>query len=133
RREIQAVEADSPSEIVLGTSTALTGSAQNLGKDVQRGIMAGLERANRNGGVNGRKLRLIALDDGYEPARTAPNMQQLIEQEKVLAIIGNVGTPTAIAALPIVDEEKTLFFAPLTGAGMLRTDPPDRYVMNFRA
>jgi ABC-type branched-subunit amino acid transport system substrate-binding protein len=59
-----AAEVDSAAEIVLGMSTALTGNAGNLGKDMQRGILAGLERANRSGGVNGRKLRLITLDDG---------------------------------------------------------------------
>src|SRR3984893_12905793 len=60
-RETEAADADPPAEIVLGMSTALTGNAGNLGKDMQRGILAGLERANRNGGVNGRKLRLISL------------------------------------------------------------------------
>lgn len=129
---LQAVESNLPPEIVLGMSTALSGPAADLGKEMQKGVLAGLERANRSG-LQGCKLRLVALDDGYEPSRTAPNIRQLIEKEKVLAIIGDVGTPTAIAALPIVDEEKTLFFAPLTGAGMLRTDPPDRYVINFRA
>jgi ABC-type branched-subunit amino acid transport system substrate-binding protein len=83
--------------------------------------------------VNGHRLRLVALDDGYEPARTVPNMRQLLEKEKVLAVIGDVGTPTAIAALPIAIEQKTLFFAPFTGAGLLRKNPPDRYVINFRA
>jgi ABC-type branched-subunit amino acid transport system substrate-binding protein len=129
---LQAVESNLPPEIVLGMSTALSGPAADLGKEMQKGVLAGLERANRSR-LQDCKLRLVALDDGYEPSRTAPNIRQLIEKEKVLAIIGDVGTPTAIAALPIVDEEKTLFFAPLTGAGMLRTDPPDRYVMNFRA
>jgi ABC-type branched-subunit amino acid transport system substrate-binding protein len=76
---------------------------------------------------------LIALDDGYEPTRTAPNMRRLIEKEQVLAVIGNVGTPTAIAAIPIANEQKTLLFAPFTGAGVLRKTPPDRYVINYRA
>ena len=100
---------------------------------MQRGILAGLGRANRSGGVNGRKLRLIALDDGYEPARTALNMRQLIEKEHVLALIGNVGTPTAIVAVPLANEQKTLLFAPFAGGPILRNDPPDRYVINFRA
>ena len=132
-REAQAAEADSPAEIVLGMSTVLTGNAGNLGKDMQRGILAGLERANRNGGVNGRKLRLITLDDGYEPTRTGPNMRQLIEKDNVLAIIGNVGTPTAIVSVPLVNEQKTLLFAPFSGGPILRNNPPDRYVINFRA
>ena len=129
----KAAEADSPAEIVLGMSTVLTGNAGNLGKDMQRGILAGLERANRNGGVNGRKLRLISLDDGYEPTRTGPNMRQLIEKDNVLAIIGNVGTPTAIVSVPLVNEQKTLLFAPFSGGPIVRNDPPDRYVINFRA
>jgi ABC-type branched-subunit amino acid transport system substrate-binding protein len=114
-------------------STALTGPAANLGQDMRQGVLAGLERANRAGGVHRRRLRLIALDDGYEPARTPPNMRQLIEKDKVLAVIGNVGTPTGIAAIPIANEQKTLLFAPFTGAGVLRKTPPDRYVINFRA
>jgi branched-chain amino acid transport system substrate-binding protein len=129
----RASEADSPAEIVLGTSTVLTGSAEDLGKNMQRGILAGLERANRTGGVHGQKLRLIALDDGYEPARTGPNIRQLIEKDHVLAIIGNVGTPTAIVAVPLINESKTLLFAAFSGAPILRNDPPDRYVINFRA
>jgi branched-chain amino acid transport system substrate-binding protein len=123
----------SSSEIVLGMSAALSGPAQALGKDMRQGVMAGLERANRSGGVNGRKLRLIALDDGYEPSRTGPNMRRLIEKDNVLAVIGNVGTPTAIVAVPIAVEKTTLFFAACTGAGVLRKTPPERYVINFRA
>ena len=81
-------------EIVLGMSTALSGPAADLGKNMKQGVLVGLKRANRAGGVNGRTLRLIALDDGYEPTRTAPNMRRLIQQEHVLVVIGNVGTPT---------------------------------------
>ena len=132
-RQSQAAEADSPGEIVFGMSTVLTGSTENLGKDMQRGVLAGFERSNRKGGVNGRKLRLMTLDDGYEPARTGPNMRQLIEKDNVLAIIGNVGTPTAIVAVPLVNKEKTLLFAAFSGGPILRNDPPDRYVINFRA
>jgi ABC-type branched-subunit amino acid transport system substrate-binding protein len=120
-------------EIVLGMSTVLSGPAANLGKEMREGVLAGIERANHRGGVHGRLLRLIALDDGYEPARAAPNMRQLIEKDKVLAVIGNVGTPTAIASIPIATEDKTLLYAPFTGAGVLRKNPPDRYVINFRA
>lgn len=131
--QLAAADSNPPDEIFLGMSTVLTGPAAVLGQDMRRGVMTGLERANRAGGVNGRKLRLISLDDGYEPSRTAPNMRQLIEQRNVLAIIGNVGTPTAIVAMPIAIEQKTLFFAAFTGAGALRKYPTDRYVINFRA
>ena len=128
-----AQEADGKREIVLGMSTALTGPAAGLGKNMRAGVLASLKRANRAGGIRGSKLVLRSLDDGYEPDPTAPNMRQLSEQEHVLAVIGNVWTPTAIAAIPIANEQKTLFFAPFTGAGVLRRTPPDRYVINYRA
>jgi len=114
-------------------STALSGPAMDLGQNMLHGVQAGLARVNRAGGVNGRRLRLIVLDDGYEPARTAPNMRRLIEENGVLAVIGNVGTPTSIAAIPIAVQRKTLLFAPFSGAGILRRQPPSRYVINYRA
>ena len=128
-----AAGAPNADEIRLGMSTVLSGPAGNLGEDMRQGVLAGLERTNRAGGIHGRRISLIALDDGYEPALTAPNMRELIETDHVLAIIGNVGTPTAIAAIPICDERKTVFFAPFSGAGMLHKIPPDRYVFNYRA
>lgn len=131
-KSVEAARTNS-AEILLGMSTVLSGPAADLGKDMRLGVLAGLERANRAGGVNGRRLKLIALDDGYEPGRTAPNMRELIEKDNVLAVIGNVGTPTAIAAIPIAKEERMLFFAPFTGAGVSRKNPPDRYVINYRA
>ncbi len=124
---------DSGGTILLGMSTALSGPAAVLGTNMRTGVLAAFEEANQAGGVNGCKLRLVALDDGYEPERTVPNMHQLIEEEGVLAIIGNVGTPTAVAAIPIANAKKTPFFGAFTGAGVLRKNPPDRYVINYRA
>ena len=132
-QRLPAAEPGSPGEIVLGMSTALTGSAQNLGRDMELGVLTGLDRANREGGIHDRRIRLITLDDGYEPTRTAPNTERLIEKENVLAIIGNVGTPNAIVAVPLANEQKTLLFAPFSGGPILRNEPPDRYVINFRA
>jgi len=119
--------------ILLGMSTALTGPTAVLGINMQTGVLAAIEEVNRRGGIQGRKLRLISLDDGYEPARTAPNMRRLIDDEQVLAVIGNVGTPTAVAAIPITNARKTPFIGAFTGAGVLRKMPPDRYVINYRA
>ncbi len=119
--------------ILLGMSTALTGPAAVLGLNMRAGIQAAIEEINGQDGVRGRKLRLLALDDGYEPARTAPNMHRLIDGEKVLAIVGNVGTPTAVAAIPIANSSRAPFFGAFTGAGVLRKTPPDRYVINYRA
>ena len=128
-----AKDTQSHQEILLGMSTVLTGPTAELGKNMKQGVLIGLDRTNRTGGVNGRQVRLIAFDDGYEPARTSPNMRGLIDQKQVMAVIGNVGTPTAIVAVPIAKEKKVLFYAPFTGAGVLRKSPPDRYVINYRA
>jgi branched-chain amino acid transport system substrate-binding protein len=78
-------------------------------------------------------LKLIAADDGYEPARTLDAMKQLYDKDQVFGFIGNVGTPTAAVALPFALEHRTLFFGAFTGANLLRNDPPDRYVFNYRA
>jgi ABC-type branched-subunit amino acid transport system substrate-binding protein len=119
--------------VLLGMSTALSGPAAELGENMRAGVLAAVEEANRAGGMGGLKLELIALDDQYEPAQTVPNMRRLIEQEQVVAVIGNVGTPTAVSAIPIANETKTPFYGAFTGAGVLRKQPPDRYVVNYRA
>jgi branched-chain amino acid transport system substrate-binding protein len=119
--------------LVLGMSTALTGPAAGLGLDMRAGVEAALAEANRNGGIKGHPVKLVVLDDGYEPSRTAPNMKQLIQTEHVLGVIGNVGTPTAVVAIPIAQQSGTAFFGAFTGAGVLRRSPPDKVVINYRA
>ncbi len=123
----------SPGALRLGMSTALSGPAARLGHNMRAGVLAALAEVNRQGGVRGRPLCLISLDDGYEPERVVPNMHTLIEREGVLAVIGNVGTPTAVAAAPIASRFRTPFYGAFTGAGLLRKSPPERYVVNYRA
>jgi ABC-type branched-subunit amino acid transport system substrate-binding protein len=121
------------SEVLVGMSAALTGPTAALGTGVKAGVEACFAEVNAAGGIEGRTLKLLALDDGYEPARCAPNMRKLIGDEEVFAVIGNVGTPTAIVAVPIANEMKTMLFGAFTGAGVLRQTPPDRYIINYRA
>ncbi len=129
-----AARSDSaPPPIVLGTSTALSGPAQSLGTGVRLGMEAYFARVNRQGGVRGRSITLISMDDGYVPEAAAQNMKRLIDEERVLAVLGNVGTPTAKVTVPIATEKKTLLFGAFTGAGLLRPTPPNRYVINYRA
>jgi ABC-type branched-subunit amino acid transport system substrate-binding protein len=97
------------------------------------GIETCFNNINSNGGINGRKLSLVALDDGYEPKQALENMKDLLEKRKVFGIVGNVGTPTAQLTAPYALEKKVLYFGALTGANVLRKDPPDRYVFNYRA
>ena len=119
--------------IVLGMSAAFSGPAKELGRDMRLGVETYFKTVNEAGGIQGRPLELISLDDGYEPDRALANVEALIEDRNVFAIIGNVGTPTAEVALPYVVRQRVLFFGAFTGADLLRQDPPDRYVFNYRA
>ena len=119
-------------QVLLGQSAALTGPAQELGKDMQLGATLYFNQVNAAGGVNGRKIVLKTLDDGYEPARAAENTKKLINDEKVFALFGYVGTPTSQASLPIFTEAKVPFVGAFTGAELLRS-PLNRYVFNVRA
>jgi ABC-type branched-subunit amino acid transport system substrate-binding protein len=120
-------------EIRFGIVAPFGGAAKELGRQMKLGIDTAFNRANDAGGIEGRMLRLIAADDGYEPSRTLDCMKQLYDKDQVFGFIGNVGTPTAAVAIPYVLERRTLFFGAFTGANILRNDPPDRYVFNYRA
>jgi ABC-type branched-subunit amino acid transport system substrate-binding protein len=120
-------------DIVLGMSGPFSGPAKELGRGVKLGVETCLQSANGEGGVLGRRLRLVALDDGYEPEQARANMVRLLEEHGVFAFIGNVGTPTAEAALPVALRQRRVFFGAFSGSSVLRKDPPDRYVFNYRA
>lgn len=124
-------ERNSP-PIVLGMSTALSGPVQSLGIEMRAGIETYFARINDEGGVYGRPLKFITLDDGYVPEAAIRNMKILIDKENVLAILGNVGTASASVTIPIATEKKTLLFALGTGAELVRQNPPNRYVINYR-
>jgi ABC-type branched-subunit amino acid transport system substrate-binding protein len=129
----QTARGVSDTEILMGMSAAFSGPSRELGARMKLGIETAFDAINENGGIAGRKLRLVALDDGYEGKRALENVRELIEKRGVFGIIGNVGTPTALLAMPYVVSKKTLFFGAFTGANLLRRDPPDRYVFNYRA
>ncbi len=128
-----SVQGVTDSTITFGTTTAYSGPSRDLGQNMVLGIQTCFSAVNDSGGIHGRKLELVVLDDGYEPDRAIVNMNELYDQREVFAVIGNVGTPTAKVTVPYALEHKRLFFAPYTGAGLLRQDPPDRYVFNYRA
>ena len=119
-------------KVLLGQSVALTGPAAQLGIQMRNGISAYFDAVNEKGGIHGRKLELITLDDGYEPGRTVPNTKKLIDENKVFALIGYVGTPTSVPAVPVFSEAKVPFIGPFTGAESLRT-PFNRYIFHVRA
>ena len=127
------IQAKDLNDVVLGMSTALTGPSKDLGINMQTGVDTYIKFVNSKGGIQGRKIRLITYDDGYEPSKSAPNMLKLIKNDKVFAVIGNVGTPTAIPSIKISNIYQTPFFAPFTGAEILGKTPPDRWIFNYRA
>ncbi|MBL8990748.1 MAG: ABC transporter substrate-binding protein [Phycisphaerae bacterium] len=120
-------------EVLFGMSAVLSGQSASLGTSLSLGVRAAFEEANRAGGVHGRKVRLMALDDGYEPSRTAPNMHELIGRRGVIAVVGNVGTPTGVVAAPIASAAGVPFIAPFTGASKLRGAEAGPWVFHFRA
>lgn len=121
-----------PPPIVLGQSCALSGPAQNLGREMRAGLLAAFSLVNDNGGIHGREITLLSRDDGYEPDEAVRNTKELITLDRVFALIGAVGTPTSMAVVPIVNEARIPFFGPFTGAEFLRT-PFQPYVINIRA
>ena len=126
-----AARAQSDRSIVLGQSAAFTGPAAQLGIQFHAGAKLFFDRLNAQGGVAGRSVEIVKLDDGYEPERCAANTQKLIEDD-VFAMFGYIGTPTSIAALPLATKAKVPFIAPFTGAMALRT-PLNRYAFHVRA
>ena len=120
-------------EVLFGMAAPFTGTSKELGRQMKVGLEVAFAAANADGGVHGRHLRLVALDDGYEPARTGDVMRELAQQRGVFGFVGNVGTPTAAVALPYALSRQMLFFSPFTGAPLLRKDPPDATVFNYRA
>ena len=120
------------SEIVIGMSNALSGPASGLGTGLKAGATAYIDKVNAAGGVHGRKIRLISYDDGYEPEQTAAMTRKLIEQDKVFALFGYVGTPTSSAAVPSATKSGVPYIAPFTGAEFLR-NPVNPIVFNVRA
>ncbi len=118
--------------ILLGQSCALTGPAKDLGLELRGGLLAAFSKVNDEGGVNGREIQLLSKDDGYEPDRAIRNTRELITQDRVLMLIGEVGTPTSKAVVPIIEKYEIPFFVPFTGAELLR-DPFRKYVINVRA
>jgi branched-chain amino acid transport system substrate-binding protein len=123
--------AQTDSTIVLGQSAPLTGPAAQLGIQFRDGAKLYFNQVNAKGGINGRTIELRTLDDGYEPERTAANTKKFLADE-VFALFGYIGTPTSLAALPLATEAKTPFFAPFTGAQVLR-EPLNRYAIHVRA
>ncbi|KRC18398.1 hypothetical protein ASE31_27775 [Acidovorax sp. Root217] len=119
-------------EIVIGQSCQLSGPLAALTSEVRQGSALYFDHVNASGGVRGRKIRVVAIDDAYDPKKAAENTKKLIDEDKVLALFQYAGTPPALAALPIAEDRGVPFIAPFTGSDGLR-QAGSRYVFNIKA
>jgi len=120
-----------PRALVLGQSAALTGSQAQFGKDIRDGALAAFEQVNQSGGIHGRRVELMTLDDAGNEAKAKENSEHLIADHKVLALLGYISRPSSVAGAKIASEAKVPFIAPFSGTPALyRFDP---YVFTIRA
>ena len=127
-----AQEGVTPKDILIGQSAGFSGAVGPLVKELTEGAKACFQAVNSRGGVNGRKIVLESMDDGFEPKRTAENTRKLIDEKKVFALFLYRGTPTTEAALPIIAESKVPLIGPSTGAQSMY-NPQNRYLFPVRA
>jgi ABC-type branched-subunit amino acid transport system substrate-binding protein len=127
---LSVVAAEPP--IRLGMSAPLSTKAGALGKDYRDGANLVFQQVNIDGGIQGRAIELVCLDDGYEPVQTVNNTRQLLNDPKLFALFGYIGTPTVNSVLPLLRKSRVPFIAPFTGAQLIR-QPQDDFVFNFRA
>lgn len=125
----QGVSADT---IVIGQSGALSGPADEIGKEMKAGAEAYFNAVNQAGGIAGRKIRFVSLDDAGEPDKAKANTQKLLGEDAVLALFGFSGDHTIKAILPLVEKAKVPFIAPATGEQSMH-DATNRYIFNVRA
>ncbi len=129
----RAIRGVSDTEIRIGSIVPLTGPNKEAGYQTEVGIRAAFNAVNAEGGVNGRQLELVVADDAYDSTKTPEALNSLYNDRRVFALLGCYGTAGATVSVPFVLEHRMIFFAPITGAGVVRRDPPDRYVFNYRA
>jgi len=118
---------------VFGQTACFSGPNKNLGLWYRAGILAAFQEQNDRGGVYGRLLRLIAVDDAYEPDLAAANAEMFVSKNNVFAVIGGVGTPTAKRIVPVLRTAQIPFVGPFTGADFLRDAQKYPNIINLRA
>lgn len=106
----------SKEEIVIGSIQDLSGPLAGFGKQIRNGMSLRIDELNEQGGVNGRKLRLHVEDSGYDPRRAVLGAQKLVNQDRIFAMIGHIGTAQNMAAMPIQFEKNVVNFFPITAA-----------------
>ncbi len=106
----------SKTEITIGSIQDLSGPAVSLGKQARLGMMLRVDEINEQGGINGRKLKLLVEDSGYDPKKAFLAAQKLVNQDKIFIMVGHIGTAHNLAAMPVQFEKNVVNFFPLTAA-----------------
>ncbi len=122
----------SANEIVIGSIQDLSGPIAGFGKQVRQGMILRVDEANEQGGVNGRRLRLVVEDSAYDPRRAVLAAQKLVNQDRIFAMIGHIGTAQNMAAMPVQFERNVINFFPVTAAREMY-DPFHRLKYSFAA
>jgi len=103
-------------EIVIGSIQDLSGPIAGFGKQVRYGMMLRVDEINEQGGINGRKLKLIVEDSAYDPKRAVLAAQKLVNQDKIFMMLAHIGTAQNLAAMPVQFEKNVVNFMPVTAA-----------------
>ncbi len=106
----------SPGEIVVGSIQDLSGPIAGFGKQVRLGMTLRVDEINEQGGIGGRKLKLLVEDSAYDPKKAVLAAQKLVNQDRIFAMIGHIGTATNNAAMPVQFEKNVINFFPVTAA-----------------
>ncbi len=118
-------------DLVIGQSAPLTGANADLGKDIRDGALAYFGKINAAGGIGGKKITLVTLDDKNDAKLAAENTKTLVTEQKVVALFGYASSTLSVPAMPLVKEQKVPFFAPFTGADAIRVQ--NDFVYTIRA
>lgn len=134
--EVEADEAKAEtgvteSTILIGTSYNKSGPSSERSLEIKRGHELVFAKVNKSGGIHGRKIEVIALDDAYDPKRSIDNAQAMINKEKVFLLFGFFGAANSKAVLPLVQQAGIPFFAPTAAVEALFT-PPKKCVFGLR-
>ncbi len=122
----------SKDEILLGSIQDLSGPIAAFGKQVRLGMMLRVDEINEQGGINGRKLRILVEDSAYDPKRAVLAAQKLVNQDKIFAMVGHIGTAQNMAAMPVQFEKNVVNFLPVTAAREMY-EPLHRLKYSFAA
>jgi len=106
----------SKSEVLIGTIQDLSGPLAGYGKQARNGMLLRISEINEQGGIHGRKLKLIAEDDGYDPKKAVLAAQKLVNQDKIFIMAGHLGTAQNMAAMPVQFDKGVINFFPITAA-----------------